>query len=75
VKHRGRTTAFRRALRLARPTLQEIANGMGMHINSVSGYLNRVPPSDRATRLLARWLKRHAQKLEDAAYKLERGLS
>jgi hypothetical protein len=61
-------------MRKATPTIAEVADGMGMHVNSVSGYLNRLPPSDRAVELLVQWLREHADRLQSEANKLERGL-
>lgn len=65
-----RTAAYRRALRRATPTVSEVARQMGMHRNTVSGYLNRLPPSGAAVEALAAWLRRHAEDLLVQADKL-----
>ncbi len=67
------TAAYRRALRRATPTVSDVARQMGMHRNTVSGYLNRLPPSDAAMEALARWLRQQAQILLEEADKLAGG--
>ncbi len=66
-----RTTFYRRALRQATPTVSDVARQMGMHRNTVSGYLNRLPPSRAATEALVKWLRRHAADLMEQAERLE----
>ena len=66
-----RTAAYRRALRRATPTVTEVAKQIGWHRNTVSGYLNRIPPSDAAVLALATWLRDHADRLIEEADKLE----
>ena len=65
------TAAYRRAFRKATPSVSEVAREMGMHRNTVSGYLNRTPPSDAAVRELVTWLRIQAEDLLVHAEKLE----
>lgn len=65
------TAAYRRALQRATPSFSDVARQMGMHRNTVSGYLNRTPPSDAAVRALVMWLRMHAEDLLVHAEKLE----
>ncbi len=66
-------SAFRRALKLAAPQLPEVATGVGRSVRAVQMYRDgdrRVTPD--AARRFARWLRRRARRLDQAADDLER---